>query len=114
MQATRGGITLVETLAVIGIVAVLAALLLPAVQTARESSRRVRCSNNLKQLHWPPCLSRFESSDAAGRHRGEQPKSDFNLRNWHKLFELGCHRRRAGRGKRVSWNELDATRVTLC
>jgi prepilin-type processing-associated H-X9-DG protein len=50
MQATRGGITLVETLAVIGIVAVLAALLLPAVQTARESSRRVRCSNNLKQL----------------------------------------------------------------
>src|SRR5438445_10587086 len=65
----RHGFTLVELPVVIAIIGALVALLLPAVQSARESARRARCVNNLKQA-------------ALGIH---------NYHDSHQTFPMGQH-----------------------
>lgn len=83
----RQGFSLVELLVVVAILAVLVGLLLPAVQSARESARRAACTSNMRQIglavqHAYDHLGRFPAGWSGGSAPHDPPSSEDELPGW--------------------------------
>jgi prepilin-type N-terminal cleavage/methylation domain-containing protein/prepilin-type processing-associated H-X9-DG protein len=96
-RRSSGGFTLVELLVVIAIIGILVALLLPAIQAARESARRAQCSNNMKNVS----LAVLNYHDA---------KKEFPTAAWVRpLSASGAQTDNILRDNRLFWNWLIRT-----
>jgi prepilin-type N-terminal cleavage/methylation domain-containing protein len=102
-SSRRCGFTLVELLVVIAIIGILVGLMLPAVQAARESARRLECANNLKQL------SLGVASYTAAQ--GVMPPGSTGRMNGNNSFPSGWHDPNHGGG--LPWGHFSWSAVIL-
>ncbi len=119
-QFSRGirGFTLVELLVVIAIIGVLAGLLLPSIQAAREAARRAHCTNNMKQLglalhnyHAVQQCFPFAGADY-GWCRYPEVAGSKQIRNWNGLVFLLPHLEQQTLYARFSQNHAGANILT--
>ena len=85
----NAGFTLVELLVVIAIIGILVALLLPAIQMAREAARRTECNNNVKQIG--VAMHNFEGVFKRFPFSGQAPSDGVEIRHVDALRSFGNH-----------------------
>ena len=101
----RTAFTLIELLVVIAIIGILVALLLPAVQFARESARRMSCGNNLKQLGL--AVQTFEATNRVmpSSYRPTAPSANGNVDGWSCQAQLLPYLERGEIYDRIDFNQ---------
>ena len=89
----RKGFTLIELLVVMGIIAILAAMLMPALQRAREAAKRTSCLNNIKQLGSGLAMLRKDRGKIPknenfirGPYEWDAEFGDFFVKSWDELY----------------------------
>src|SRR6188768_2081419 len=97
------GFTLVELLVVIAVIGILVALLLPAVQAAREAARRMQCSNHLKQ--WSLALHNYHDTYKSFPSTG----GFFASHGWGFMPMMLPHIEQAGMADQVNFCRLPVT-----